>query len=93
MLRQFIGWYLVVGLGAFVLLLIWMYWEDRPEVPLVHKILLTVGWLYLFVTVNLLMVGEPIDSSGGWFNPFHAIGAVLIAIFYPFVWLYRMIFG
>lgn len=83
---------LVIGLGVYVVLLIRMYWEDRQEVPLRRKILLTIGWFYLFISVNLLMLGEPRDS-GGWVYPLHVIGALVIAIFYPLVWLYRMFFG
>ena len=91
-LRQFLIWFLFVVFSAFVVVLTWTYWEDRPDVPLVRKALLTLGWLYLFITVNLLMVGEPFDSAG-WVNPLHAIGALLIVVFYPIVWLYRLIFG
>ncbi len=92
LLREFLKLCVTVGLGAYIVVLVWMYWEDRPEVPLRRKILLTIVWIYLFISVNLLMIGEPFDS-GGWLNPSHAIGALVIAIFYPFIWLYRMFFG
>jgi hypothetical protein len=69
-----------------------MNWEEQPKKPTLHKVALTIGWFYLFITVSLLMVGEPVDSTG-WSNPTHALGAVFIAIFYPFVWLYRLLFS
>lgn len=56
------------------------------------KIAMVTGWLYMFIAVNVLMSGEPVDA-GGWIYPLHAVGAMLIAIVYPFIWLYHLIFG
>ena len=78
MLRQFIAWYLGIGFVIFIAVMVRGYWEGRPEKPIPHKVALTIGWFYLFINVNQLIVGEPVDSTG-WLNPTHVVSAVFIA--------------